>query len=123
MKLGSYLKKFDKTKSNGTCGDKECLVCKNSTKTNTKCRIPNIVYKICCIECEKQKLKSNYHGESNFNGFTRGGQHQKNYRSKNKKVQEESALRKHAKEVHKEKTLPTGWKLSKLSKNNGKTGV
>ena len=51
MKLGSYFKKFDKTQNNQTCGDKDFLVCKNSTKKNTKCRIPNIVYKIACIAC------------------------------------------------------------------------
>ena len=105
MKLGGYLKKFDKTQNNETCGDKDCSVCKNSLKKNTKCRIPNIVYQICCIECEKEKLRSRYYGESNFNGFTRGAQHQRNYRSKNAKVQEESAMRKHAKEVHKDKNI------------------
>ena len=105
MKLGSYLKKFDKTKNNQTCGDKDCLVCKNSLKNNSKCRIPNIVYKLTCMECEKEKLLSRYFGESHFNGFTRGGQHQRNYRSKNKKVQEESAMRKHAKEVHRDRKI------------------
>ena len=42
-KLGSYLKKFDQTKNTESCGDKDCLVCK---KFDTKCRIPNINYKI-----------------------------------------------------------------------------
>ena len=37
MKLSSYLKKFDKTQNKGTCGDKDCLVCKHSVKSNTKC--------------------------------------------------------------------------------------
>ena len=57
------------------------------------------------MECEIEKLKARYYGESNFNGFTRGGQHQMNYRSKNKEVQEESAMRKHAKEVHNDKNI------------------
>ena len=105
MKLGSYLKKYDKTQINASCGDKDSLLSKNSEKVNSKCRIPDIVYQICCIECEKEKLRSRYYGESNFNGFTRGGQHQRNYRSKNKNVQEESALRRHAKEVHGDKNI------------------
>ena len=37
--------------------------------------------------------------------LTRGGQHQRNYRSKNKKVREESAIKKHAKEVHGDKIV------------------
>ena len=117
MKLGGYLKKFDRTKSNQTCGDKDCLVCKNSVKKNSKCRIPNIVYKITCMECEKEKLKSPYYGESHFNGFTRGGQHQKNYRSKNKKVQEDSALRRHAQEVHKDKKVEYRMEILKTFKS------
>ena len=99
------MKKFDKTKSNVNCGDKDCLVCKNSVKKNTRCRIPNIAYRISCMECEKQKKRANYYGESNFNGFTRGDQHQRNYRSKNKKVQEDSAMRKHSKEIHNDKNV------------------
>ena len=116
MKLGSYLKKFDKTQNKGTCGDKDCLVCKHSLKANTKCRIPNICYKFTCIDCEKEKLKSRYFGETNFNGFTRGSQHQRNYRSKNKKVQEESAMRKHAKEVHGDKNVAYRMEILKVFK-------
>jgi len=54
IKLGSYIKKFDKTKNKKNCGDKEFLVCKNLSKKNTKCRIPNVVYKISCLECENK---------------------------------------------------------------------
>ena len=71
-----------------------------------KCRTPNIVYKISCKECDKNGIKSNYYGESNFNGYTRGLQHAKNYRSQNKNTQEKSALRRHAKEQHEDKNVP-----------------
>ena len=105
QKLSSYLKKFDSTQSEQPCTEKDCLICVNTTKPTRKCRIPNIVYKISCKECERQGVKSNYYGESNFNGYTRGVQHNEKYRSKNKNTQEKSALRRHAKEVHDDKKV------------------
>ena len=63
------------------------------------------MYKISCKECEKSGKKANYFGESNFNGYTRGAQHLKNYRSTNKNTQEKSALRTHAKEQHGDKKV------------------
>ena len=70
-----------------------------------KCRIPNIVYRITCKECEKSGLKAHYFGETSFNGYTRGVQHYDNYRSKNKNTQEKSALRTHAREHHEDKKV------------------
>ena len=70
MKLGNYLKKYDKTNQKGTCGKEDCMICKHSNKNNTRCRVPNIVYKITCKECEKMKLKANFYGETSFNGYT-----------------------------------------------------
>ena len=81
------------------------MICTNITKNQRKCRIPNIVYKITCKECEKSGLKANYYGESSFNGYTKGTQHANNYRSKNKATQEKSALRVHAKEHHQDKKV------------------
>ena len=71
-----------------------------SWQGSRKCRIPNIVYKISCKECEKSGKKAHYYGETSFNGYTRGVQHYNNYRSQNKNTQEKSALRIHAKEQH-----------------------
>ena len=105
QKLSSYLKKFDKTQPEAPCTEKDCLICTNSTKIARKCRTPNIVYKISCIECAKNGIKSNYYGESSFNGYTRGAQHVQNYRSKDKNTQEKSALRKHAQEQHNDKKV------------------
>ena len=109
---------FDKTKNKTNCGDKDCLVCKNSSKKNTKCRIPNVVYKISCLECQKQNVKACYYGETCFNAYTRGGQHQTNYRSKNKKVQEDSAMRRHAKECHDDKKVDYRMEVLKTFRNN-----
>ena len=110
QKLSTYLGKFDKTKSAELCTEKDCLICTNSTKLTRKCRTPNIVYKISCQECAKNGIKSNYYGESNFNGYTRGLQHVEKYRSTNKNTQEKSALRRHAKEQPEEKKFHTTWK-------------
>ena len=119
MKLGSYINiKFDKTTHKGPWDEKDCLICQNTTKNTRKCRIPSVIYKITCIECEKSKISANYYGETSFNGYTRGLQHQANYRSKNKSVQEKSAMRKHAKEVHKDKKVGYKMEILKSFKNN-----
>ena len=82
------------------------------------CRIPSIVYKISCQECEKEKIKANYYGETSFNGYTRGMQHQNKYRSKNKNTQEKSALRRHAKAVHNDKNVKFKMEVLKTFKKN-----
>ena len=102
----------------GPCKEKDCLVCKHTTKMQRKCRIPSVVYKITCLECEKSKIKAKYYGETCFNAYTRGVQHQENYRSKNKSVQEKSALRKHAKEVHSDKKVEYKMEVIKSFKDN-----
>ena len=117
-KLGSYLKQFDKTNTKGPCDEKDCLICKHTTKMTRKCRIPSIVYKITCMECEKSKVKSKYYGETKFNGYTRGVQHQNDYRSKSKAKQEKSALRKHAKEYHEDKKVSYKMEVVKTFRNN-----
>ena len=66
----------------------------------------------------EKNVKSRYYGETSFNGYTRGVQHQNNYRSKSKKTQEKSALRKHAKEVHQDKKVEYRMDVLKSFKNN-----
>ena len=83
-----------------------------------KLLVPNIVYKITCIECEKAKIKANYYGETSFNGYTRGVQHQQKYRSKNKATQEKSSMRKHEKGVHNDKKVIYKLEVLKIFKNN-----
>ena len=118
QKFGCYMKKFDKTKTKGPCEEKDCLICQHTTKMTRKCRVPSIVYQITCIECEKKNVKSKYYGETSFNGYTRGVQHQNSYRSKSKKTQEKSALRRHAKEVHQDKKVDYRMDVLKSFKNN-----
>ena len=94
------------------------MICKHSLNGKRKCRIPSLVYKISCIECEKAGIAANYYGESSFNGYTRGAQHLDKYKSKNKTVQEKSAMRKHAKEQHNDKKVEFKMTVLKTFKNN-----
>ena len=77
-----------------------------------------MVYKISCIECKKAGIAADYYGESSFNGYTRGAQHLDKYKSKNKTVQEKSAMRKHAKEQHNDKKVEFKMTVLKTFKNN-----
>ena len=77
-----------------------------------------MVYKISCKECEKNGIKSNYYGESSFNGYTRGVQHLENYKSKNKDTQEKSALRQHSIKVHNDKKVSYKMEILESFKNN-----
>ena len=90
----------------------------NETKNKRKCRTPNVVYKITCKECEKHRKKANYYGESNFNGYTRGKQHLDNYQSNCKTTQEKSVMRRHAKEVHRDKKVNFDMKIIKTFKDD-----
>ena len=94
------------------------MICPNSNNNIRKCRIPSIVYKITCKECEKNKIKSHYYGETSFNGYTRGAKHLENYRSNNKNTQEKSGLRKHAKEIHQDKKVDYKMEVLKTFKND-----
>ena len=98
------------------CSDDDCLICQ--TENGGNCRKPNIVYKITCKECAKQKKSANYYGESNFNGFTRGKQHLDKYKSNCEATQEKSAMRRHAKEVHNDKKVEYEMKQLKTFKDD-----
>ena len=117
-KLGTYIKKFDKTNTKGRCQEKDCMICQNDPKNNRKCRTPSLVYKITCKECKKNGPKANYFGESSFNGYTRGVQHLEKYRSKNKATQEKSAMRQHAKNEHNDKKIEYKMTVVRTFKNN-----
>ena len=116
-KLGTYLRKFDKTKTSQICKERDFLLCTNTIKGSRKWIIPSIVYKISCKECLKNGIKANYYGESNFNGYTRGVQHIENYKSKNKDTQEKSALRQHAMKVHNDKKVTYKMEILESFKN------
>ena len=70
------------------------------------------------MECEKLDKKAHYYGETSFNGYTRGIQHQNKYKSKSKSQQESSFMRKHAKEVHNDKKVKYKMEVLKTFKNN-----
>ena len=79
---------------------------------------PDIVYRIKCEECAKKNIKAHYYGESNFNAYTRGKQHITNYKSECEDTQEKSAMRRHAKEVHKDKKVDYEMKIMKTFKGD-----
>jgi len=59
------------------CDDNECFICKNGGKGN--CRRANIKYS---IRCKKDGCDNVYNGETSKNAYTRGKEHEMNYRSK-----------------------------------------
>ena len=115
-KLIDYLKGFDKTRKLDKCSEPDCLICQTDKGGN--CRKPNLVYKITCKECQQNNKKANYYGESNFNGYTRGKQHLENYKSNCQTTQEKSAMRRHAKEVHRDRQVDFEMKLIKTFKDD-----
>ena len=100
------------------CGEADCLMCNSDKKVGRKCRKTDIVYKITCEECKKEKKKANYIGESNFNAYTRGKQHLNNYKSSCLATQENPALKKHAKEVHNNQNVKYEMKMLKNFKED-----
>ena len=59
-----------------TCGDDTCLVCKSSGKSN--CRRVDVKYN---VTCEKEDCRGIYHGESSKNAYSRGKEHETDYRN------------------------------------------
>ena len=112
------MKSVNKTNENPKCDEKECMTCQNGKQPEGKCRKNDIVYKISCEECETKKKRANYYGDTHFNAFTRGKQHLEKYRSKNAKTQENSALRRHAKEVHNDKKVKFNMSIVKSFKED-----
>ena len=65
------------------CNDLECFPCSSSTRPpKISCRVPGIVYRIVCEICDSAGKQAVYHGESGHNAYTRGGEHQKEYKAR-----------------------------------------
>ena len=80
---------------NQHCGRQDCAPCQ---KKPGKCKSRNMVYKISCQECEKEKKVAHYIGETHRTFYDRSLEQVKNLRSK----QESSALFKHWQICHPE---------------------
>jgi len=92
--LKSLIQKPDPFKRK-TCDRDDCFICKTNGKGN--CTMNNVCYSITCgEECGKKDI---YIGETSYNGYTRGKQHQKSLKTKNKA----SILWKHCVKHHKGK--------------------
>ena len=62
-----------------------------------------VLYNITCEECKAQEKKAEYWGETGRDGFTRGGEHLKGCKQKDR----ENALWKHIEGEHRGKSRST----------------
>ena len=69
------------------CGRKGCWPCSNISKegkkSKGKCRKEGLVYRIQCLDCQKQGVLVEYWGETSRSAFQRGNEHRKAMRDKN----------------------------------------
>ena len=90
----SMAQKSNPTETIG-CIDDGCMACKDGRGMGGKCRQSNINYEIECQLCPAGQ-RSKYLGESSRNMFTRGKEHEANYRNRNQK----SFMLKHQRKDH-----------------------
>ena len=90
----SIVQKSNPTETAG-CENDRCVACRPGRGEGGPCRGSNINYEIECQLCPADK-RSKYVGESSRNLFTRGGEHESNYRRRSEK----SFMRKHQAKEH-----------------------
>ena len=95
MKYGDYLKTANPFLSKCEPAEK-CFVCSTSDKP-TDCKVTNIGYSLRCRLCWERNKHVSYEGESNRNGYLRGGEHLRDFRSRSKR----SVLFRHVMAEHK----------------------
>ena len=77
------LQKSNPTATEG-CDEDDCLPCRTAKGAGGNCRSCGINYQVECELCPPDR-KSLYHGESARNLYTRGKEHQQNYRDRTAK--------------------------------------
>jgi hypothetical protein len=92
--IKSLLQKSNPTATVG-CEERDCLPCKSGMGEGGDCRRCGVNYSIVCEMCPAEK-KSVYHGETARNLYTRGMDHEANYRTK----KEKSFMLKHQNKEH-----------------------
>ena len=91
------------------CDDMEnCLQCSNEDVG--KCRKSHITYILTCLEIG---CKFIYYGETNRNGYSRGGEHLRDSKSKNLEAIEKSVIANHAWQKHEGKEINVKMKMIK----------
>ena len=78
--IQSIVQKSNPTETAG-CEDDKCVGCKNGRGEGGRCRTSNINYEYECQLCPPGE-KSKYIGESSRNLFSRGQEHDRNYRTR-----------------------------------------
>ena len=97
VSMEAMLKKSDPFKEK-TCGRAACLMCKFENCGD--CEKEGVGYEIWCNTCKNTGIKKIYSGESSNNGFTRGGDHEKNCTSGGQSRTESSFMWKHQQNKH-----------------------
>ena len=82
------------------CTREDCWPCKSAEKGSErgKCMKESVTYKVECLKCREENVKSIYQGETSKSGFERGAQHEKDYHD----MKEDNHMTKHALEHHTE---------------------
>ena len=80
--------------STGECGSQDCVACRGGSQ-NSLCRKSNVQYQFTCNLCPPES-KSAYIGETARNLYTRGKEHENNYR----KESPQSFMTRHQTEKH-----------------------
>ena len=95
-KLVRLLQKNDPFKRSKCKDEERCMIC--SRGNNGACRETGVTYQISCLSDagSETECKAMYVGETGRNGYTRGRQHQEDYRHE----RESSALWKHCVQEH-----------------------
>ena len=111
--MGSLL--FNKTPwTKEHCGRQDCLPCQ--TKPG-KCKSPNITYRLKCVECQSQGVKSHYVRESHRTFYDRAREHSTALRNKNKSY----SVVKHWADCHPELKTPPRYSYHLIGKHMSAT--
>ena len=92
------------------CTREDCWPCKSAEKGSErgKCMKESVTYKMKCLKCREENVKSIYQGETSKSGFERGAQHEKDYHD----MKEDNHMTKHALEHHAEEDEKPQFKMT-----------
>ena len=109
-KLKTLLQKTNPFKAKN-CEKDDCFTCRSGG--NGDCEKESINYNIICGN-NNCNIRNVYNGESSYNGYTRGKEHQSNLRGRNRN----SPLWRHCVEIHEEVVQPFTMNITKSFKDD-----